>query len=131
MTESVAERTSPVFLGKKTIAIVDDDEALLEGTSGFLEAMGYDVLAFGSGEAFLESPHKDRVDVLLTDINMPGMGGLDLQNVVRAQCPGIPVVMMTALRDDMLRQRAITGGARELLQKPILADDLIRCLEGV
>ncbi|EJB07001.1 response regulator with CheY-like receiver, AAA-type ATPase, and DNA-binding domains [Rhizobium leguminosarum bv. trifolii WSM597] len=120
-----------MFLGKKTIAIVDDDEALLEGTSGFLEAMGYDVLAFGSGEAFLESPHKDRVDVLLTDINMPGMSGLDLQNVVRVQRPGIPVVMMTALRDDMLRQRAITGGARELLQKPILADDLIRCLEDV
>ncbi|AGS25925.1 response regulator CheY-like domain-containing protein (plasmid) [Rhizobium etli] len=126
----VPERTAPVSLGKKIVAIVDDDEAMLEATSGFLEAMGYDVLPFGSGEAFLESPRASTIDVLLTDINMPGMSGLDLQTMVRVRYPALPVIMMTALRDDMLRRRVIASGAKALLQKPILADDLVRCLEA-
>lgn len=119
----------PVSFGKKSVAIVDDDEALLEATSGFLEAMGYDALPFNSGEAFLDFKEKERVGLLLTDINMPGMNGLELQDIVRSRHPGMKIVMMTALRDDMLRRRALAGGAKELLQKPILADDLIRCLE--
>lgn len=116
-------------LGTKSVAIVDDDEALLEATSSFLESMGYHTLLFPSGESFLEFPDGANVETLLTDINMPGMSGLELQQIVRVRHPAMKVVMMTALKDESIRRRALAAGARELLIKPVLADDLIRCLE--
>lgn len=115
---------------KKSVAIVDDDEALLEATSGFLESMGYDALPFNSGRSFLAYDHIDLVNLLLTDINMPEMNGLELLEIVKARWPSMPIIMMTALRDEVTRRRAIAGGAKEILKKPILADDLIKCIEG-
>ena len=116
---------------KKSVAIVDDDEALLEATSGFLESMGYDPIPFSSGREFLAYDNLDFVSLLLTDINMPEMTGLELLDIVRKRWPKMPIIMMTALKDEVIRRRAIAGGARELLQKPVLADDLIRCIEEV
>jgi FixJ family two-component response regulator len=116
---------------RKPIAIVDDDEDVLDATAGFLESLGYQTVSFNSGEAFLAYPDRTRIFCLLTDVNMPGLSGLELQAALRSIDPSVPVIMMTALRDDELRQRAILGGARELLRKPVMADDLIRCLESV
>lgn len=115
--------------GKKAVAVVDDDEAVLDATSSFLEALGYDTRAFNSGEAFLASGLAGDVSCLLTDINMPGLNGLDLQERVRRVRPALPIILMTALTDDTTRLRAFAGGARDLLRKPLAADDLIRCLE--
>lgn len=114
---------------KKAVAVVDDDEAVLDATSSFLEALGYDPRAFSSGEAFLASGLAGDVSCLLTDINMPGLNGLDLQERVRRVRPALPVILMTALTDDTTRRLAFAGGARDLLRKPLAADDLIRCLE--
>lgn len=116
---------------KKSVAIVDDDEALLEATSGFLESMGYEPLPFSSGPSFLAYDHIELVSLLLTDINMPEMTGLQLLDIVKTHWPEMPIIMMTALKDEVIRRRALAGGAKELLQKPILADDLIRCIEEV
>lgn len=116
-------------VAKKAVAVVDDDEAVLDATSSFLEALGYDALAFNSGEAFLASDAGGGVSCLLTDVNMPGISGLELQDRVRQLRPALPIIMMTALTDDALRRRALAGGARDLLRKPLAADDLIRCLE--
>lgn len=116
---------------RKPIAIVDDDEDVLDATAGFLESLGYQTVSFNSAEAFLASPDRTCIFCLLTDVNMPGLSGLELQATLKSIDPSVPVIMMTALRDDELRQRAILGGARELLRKPVMADDLIRCLESV
>ncbi len=116
-------------VAKKAVAVVDDDEAVLDATSSFLEALGYDALAFRSGEAFLASDAGDDVSCLLTDVNMPGIDGLELQDRLRQLRPALPIIMMTALTDEALRRRALAGGARDLLRKPLAADDLIRCLE--
>ena len=115
--------------GKKAVAVVDDDQAVLDATSSFLEALGYNPWAFNSGEAFLASGLTGDVSCLLTDINMPGLNGLDLQERVRRVRPALPVILMTALTDDTTRRLAFAGGARDLLRKPLAADDLIRCLE--
>jgi FixJ family two-component response regulator len=114
---------------KKSVAIVDDDEALLEATSGFLESMGYDALPFSSGSSFLAYDNIELVNLLLTDVNMPEMTGLELLDIVKARWPSMPIIMMTALKDEVTRRRAIAGGARDVLKKPILADDLIKCIE--
>ncbi|MFE1603009.1 response regulator transcription factor [Methylobacterium sp. ID0610] len=120
---------------KRTVAVVDDDEAVLDATSGFIESLGYDAVAFSSGAAFLASEaflaHEpmDRATCLLTDVDMPGLNGLELQERVRQVRPTLPIIMMTALSDDAIRRRALAGGARELLRKPLAADALISCLE--
>jgi FixJ family two-component response regulator len=114
---------------KKSVAIVDDDEALLEATSGFLESMGYDALPFSSGRSFLDYDNIDLVSLLLTDINMPEMTGLELLEIVKARWPEMPIIMMTALKDEVIKRRALAGGAKDILKKPILADDLIRSIE--
>lgn len=128
---SVARKGAHVAYDRKPIAIVDDDEDVLDATAIFLESLGYETETFSSGEAFLASADRSRVFCLLTDVNMPGLSGLELQAIVKSTDPGLPVIMMTALRDEALRQRAIAGGAKELLRKPVVADDLIRCLEAV
>lgn len=115
---------------KKSVAIVDDDEVLLEATAGFLESVGYNALPFSSGEQFLKFDHIDAVALLLTDVNMPGMTGLELQKAVRARVPNLRIIMMTALKDEATRRRALAGGAEAILHKPVLADDLIRCIEA-
>ncbi|WP_244644680.1 response regulator transcription factor [Azorhizobium oxalatiphilum] len=111
------------------MAIVDDDQAVLDATSEFLESLGYSAVAFSSGEDFLSFSGQAAISHLLTDVNMPGMSGLELQDIVRQRYPNMTVIMMTALRDEVVRRRALAGGAKELLRKPIIADDLIRCLE--
>ena len=111
-------------VGKKAVAVVDDDEAVLDATSSFLEALGYDARAFNSGEAFLASMAGSDVSCLLTDVNMPGISGIELQDRVRQQRPALPVIMMTALTDDALRRRALAGGARDFLCNATVADEL-------
>lgn len=115
---------------RKSVAVVDDDDAVLDATSSFLEALGYETLTFSSGEAFLRSEARADVACLLTDVNMPGIDGLELQDRVRQTNPTLPVIMMTALNDEAVRRRALAGGARELLRKPLAADALVRCLEA-
>ncbi|KAA0073967.1 response regulator [Tardiphaga sp. P9-11] len=115
---------------KKPVAIVDDDEDILDATSSFLGAVGYETILFSSAEAFLAYDRKSQFLCLLTDVNMPGMSGLELQAIVRATLPMLPIFIMTALSDDNVRKRAIDGGAKGILRKPVNGDDLIRCLEG-
>ncbi len=117
--------------GKKSVAIVDDDEVVLEATSAFLESMGYEAISFNSGRAFLDSDKIDAVSLLLTDVNMSEMSGLELQDLARLRRPTIEIVMMTGLQDERIRRKALAGGAKDFLHKPVLAIDLIRCLEGV
>jgi DNA-binding NarL/FixJ family response regulator len=61
---------------------------------------------------------------------MPGMSGFELLDIVRKKHPDMRIVMMTALKDESIIRKALAGGAQALLQKPILADDLVKCIEG-
>lgn len=125
----------PLSVGKTTVAVVDDDEGVLDATSGFLESLGYEAVAFRSGAAFLASDVFLACDpagylaCLLTDVDMPGINGLELQERVRRTRPDLPIIMMTGFYDDAIRRRALAGGAQDLLRKPLAADALIRSLE--
>ncbi|UHC17642.1 response regulator [Methylobacterium currus] len=66
---------------------------------------------------------------LLTDVDMPGINGLEPQERVRRIRPHLPIIMMTGFYDDAIRRRALAGGARDLLRKPLASDALISCLE--
>jgi FixJ family two-component response regulator len=87
--------------------------------------MGFAVDAFASAEDFLRSGALERVSCLVLDVQMPGMGGLDLQSHLAATGRHIPIVFVTGYPDDHLRSMAIQSGAICFLTKPFNEGDLL------
>lgn len=110
---------------RKLIAIVDDDYAIRSGVSSLLRSAGFDVRLYESAEAFLAESGIPEPDVIITDIQMPGMSGLDLQNVLKARQPSLPLMFMTAFPEEALRIRALNDGAICFLSKPFKANELL------
>jgi len=109
----------------KLIAIVDDDHAIRGGVSSLLRSAGFDVRLYGSAEDFLKESESSKPDVVITDIQMPGMSGLDLQNVLKSRQPSLPLMFMTAFPEEALRNRALNDGAVCFLSKPFKASELL------
>lgn len=110
------------------IAVVDDDAAIRTGVSSLLRSAGYAVELFDSAEDFLERVPEPRPHCMITDIQMPGMSGLELQAILRARHRVLPIMMMTAFPEPAIRERAMAQGAVCFLSKPFNADDLLGCV---
>jgi FixJ family two-component response regulator len=110
------------------IAVVDDDESVNVSLLGLIRSLGYSACSFASAQAFLESTERDRVACVVTDLQMPGMNGLDLQKTLTAAGRGPPVILITAFPEERLRKEALAGGAFGFLSKPFKSQDLARCL---
>ncbi len=113
---------------KDLIAIVDDDELVREATKGLMRSMGLAAEAFQSGEEFLRSPHLKLTACLVTDVNMPGMSGLDLHRQVSALSESIPTILITAYPNETVRARALAAGVICYLVKPFSEDELLECV---
>lgn len=113
---------------KPLIAIVDDDDAIRTGLSSLLRSAGYAVDLFASAEDFLASLPQGTPRCLVTDIQMPGLSGLDLQARLKADGRSIPVLVMTAFPEAAVRERALAAGAIGFLSKPFDANALLDCL---
>lgn len=100
------------------VAVVDDDESVRESLPALLQAWGMDAQGYSSAEAFLASDRVNETRCLVLDVAMPGMSGPDLQRELFRREQGIPIVFMTAQRDDRLRPRLLADGAVECLSKP-------------
>ena len=111
------------------IAIVHDDDAVRRAIMSFMRSLGYDVSAFSSAEAFLESEQINDTSCLVTDLQMPGLSGIDLQDRLIAEGYRIPVIFITGHPDEDVRIRAIKTGAVGFLTKPCNNDHLLGCLE--
>lgn len=111
------------------IAVVDDDEAIRSGLSSLIRSEGYDVVLFDSAEAFIASLAQRVPQCLLTDIQMPGISGLDLQARMCAEQPDLPVLIMTAFPGNAVRARALAAGATCFLSKPFDACELLLCIQ--
>ena len=112
------------------ISIVDDDMAVLEATSSLLESHGYLTAAFGSAQEFLQSPQLGDTMCLVTDVRMPGVSGIDLQERLIGAGHRIPTIVMTAHGDKHVREAALRWGALAFLTKPVNAERLLSCLQG-
>jgi len=113
------------------LAVVDDDASIRKAVSSLVRSAGYSVRLYESGEAFLADDTLPGADCLLTDIQMPGMNGLELQLAVAQRFPGLPVIVMTAFPKPVLRSRALAAGAARFLGKPFPADELLEVLAEV
>jgi len=110
------------------VAVVDDDEAMREALCELLQLLSLSCRAFDRAEAFLAAYRPDEFDCLVTDLRMPGMGGLELQQKLRAVGSSIPVIIVTSVMDSGSRSRAMQGGAFAYLTKPVSQEALLRHL---
>jgi len=111
------------------VAIIDDDESLRLALVGLVRSLGLDGRGFASAEGFLQSGEAKRFAVVVSDIQMPGMSGIELkQHLAGRQCT-LPVIMITARPDPSLEEKAMAAGAFAFLRKPFEANTLIGLLE--
>ena len=112
------------------IAIVDDDPAVRRGTSGLLKSLGYAAIDFSSAEEFLSSGRTKDISCVITDVRMPGMGGIELQDRLIDAGHKIPVIFMTAFPQEKTKARAIKAGAFGFLTKPFSQNTLLDCVHS-
>jgi FixJ family two-component response regulator len=110
------------------VAVVDDDESVRESLPDLLREFDFAVRAFSSAEEFLASDCVGQTRCLILDIAMPGMTGPGLQQELKLCRQEIPIVFITALRDEAVRSRMLEQGAVECLFKPFSDTALLQAL---
>lgn len=111
------------------ISIIDDDESVREATKGLIRSLGYVAATFASAEDYLRSDHVADTSCLITDIQMPGMSGVELQDRLIADGYRTPIIFITAFPEARTRARVLRAGACGFLSKPFNDESLIECLE--
>jgi FixJ family two-component response regulator len=110
------------------VSVVEDDRFFRESMTRLLKSLGYRVQVFPSAAAFLQSPHLAKTAVLIADIYMPAMTGLELYgNLVDTGRP-IPTILMTSYPDADVEAHALSEGVVCYLRKPFDEQHLVRCV---
>ena len=109
---------------RKRILVVDDDESLRWVTQAQLQQSGYEATAAASGREALDRMREDPPDLVITDLMMPGMSGLELLKRIRAEYPEVIVIMVTAFGAVDTAVEAMKAGAYDYLTKPVNVDEL-------
>ncbi|HEY0233744.1 MAG TPA: response regulator [Afipia sp.] len=111
------------------IAIVDDDHDMREALGGLVLSLGYTPLTFASAEAFLAFPRRSRFRCIIVDVCMAGLSGIELQSILNQEDDSPAIIFVTSHGDEGIREKALKGGARCFLGKPVDVQILIDCLE--
>jgi DNA-binding NtrC family response regulator len=128
---------SPVEPSRARVLLAEDDDELRWALAELLRGSGYDVTPVANGKALLEhlgsallmQQNPNPSDVIITDIRMPGLSGLQLLEGMRSQKGRIPVIVMSAFADDETRERVLSMGAAAFLEKPIDHLELARAID--
>jgi two-component system response regulator FixJ len=107
------------------VYIVDDDEAVRHSLSILLETEGYRVASFGAAPDFLAAASSLPAGVLISDIRMPEMGGLELQQHLEERALRFPVILITGFGDIPLAVQAMKAGAVDFIEKPFAAEAIV------
>lgn len=105
-------------VARSLVSVVDDDESVRESLPDLLREFGFAARVFSSPEEFLASDCIGQTKCLILDISMPGMTGPGLQQELKPRRQEIPIVFITAQKDESLRSRMLEQGAVECLFKP-------------
>lgn len=111
------------------IAVIDDDGTFRAALVESLLSLGYEARGFTSAEAFVAADGQVTWDCVITDIQMPGLSGLDLNRLLTSLRREVPIIMITARTELDLEARAAASGAIGLLRKPFETAALLKCLE--
>jgi FixJ family two-component response regulator len=111
------------------ISIVDDDPSVREAMFGLVRSLGFDAIAFASAEDFLQSEKADATSCLITDVQMPGLSGIELQSQLASRGHRMPMIFVTASPERSIEARVRSAGAVGFLNKPFDDNALIDCLD--
>jgi len=111
------------------ISIIDDDDSLRSALVGLVRSLGYRASGFANAEDFLAADQAGASSAIVTDIQMPGLSGIELKERLAAQGCQAPVIMITGRAEPGLQEKALASGALCVLKKPFAAEALIDCLE--
>jgi FixJ family two-component response regulator len=110
------------------ISVVDDDESVRESLPDLIKEFGFDVQTFPAAGEFLASDYLGQTKCLILDVAMPGMTGPELQRELAIQGKKIPIIFITARRDESVRSRLLHEGAVECLYKPFSDAEILAAL---
>src|ERR1051325_2523841 len=115
---------------KEKILVIEDDEYSRDALAHLLAAEGYEAQSASDGESGLEKAHEMRPDVVVLDLNLPGIDGKQVIQMLRNDGPlrGVPILVVTG-GEDRAAQSAVELGADGYLTKPVEFDDLIRAID--
>jgi len=137
--EAQAERLGPArpeaARTKGTILLVDDDEVILESMADFLSSQGYQLVLARSGKELVELAPEIRADLILTDIQMPGMDGIQAIRQIRAAPDAylqqVPIIAVTALAMPGDETMCLSAGANQYVSKPVTLRSLVEMIESL
>jgi len=109
----------------EVIAVVDDDAFVRDALEDLITSFGHRVRTFRSAEEFMQCGEIAHTSCLITDLQMPGLSGLDLQEHLLASGHGTPVIFLTAFAEERARALALSRGALAFLNKPVQEVELI------
>jgi FixJ family two-component response regulator len=112
----------------RLISVVDDDASVRSATVDLLASVGFACEAFVSADAYLQSDAANRTACLILDVRMPGLNGLELQQLLAEQGRAVPIIFITSYPNERVRRRAIRGGAICYLPKPYSEEELLGCI---
>jgi FixJ family two-component response regulator len=101
-----------------TVFVVDDDPALRRSLSYLIESVGLEVESFAGGEEFLQACDPERPGVLILDLRMPGIGGLDVQRELNRRGIELPIILLTGHAEVSTAVRSLKEGAFDFIEKP-------------
>ena len=112
------------------VSVVDDDESVRESLPDLLEAFGYSARAFSSAQEFFESDALDRTAILILDIAMPAVTGIELQAELKRRGSLIPIIFITANWDERTCSHVREQGAVACLAKPFSDKEIRKALKA-
>jgi FixJ family two-component response regulator len=115
----------------KTIAVVDDDDAVRTAIAGLIRALGWDVAQYPSGIAFLQSQSLTETACLITDVRMPNLSGVELHDRMLALGLVVPTIFITAFPTPHLNAKLNAPGVVAIFEKPIDPGAIADCIERV
>lgn len=117
---------------KRKVLIVDDNEELCKNMLDILELKGYDTAIVYDGFQAIDAVKKGRFDIVVMDVNMPGMSGVDTLKILKQSAPDMTVILMTAFANDAFYKEGLKKEVDyEVIQKPVDIDQLLAMLERV
>ena len=112
------------------ISIIDDDASVRVATHRLVRSLGHVAHTFASADDFLRSSQLNDTSCVIADVHMPGMSGVELQNLLKTQGHRLPILFITAFPAESVRAQALEAGAACFLSKPFDAQILIKHLDA-
>ncbi len=129
MMQATGEPGMAILPRTHVISIIDDNDDAREATGDFVRSLGYRTLTYASAEDFLDADSMDGAACLITDVQMPGLSGIELQDLLVARGCVTPIIFITGFPDAAIEAQAIRAGAVGFLRKPFSEESLIDCID--